>query len=181
MVLASSAGHKRAVRILLECFLVTVRKRSCGKVIIPQACVKNSVHRGGCLARQPPPRPDRLARHPLAGRLYPPPPQADGHCSGRYATYWNAFLLFIVFGVTLRFTHELFQPEVRFFGGNASVYFSRLPRCPPPPILPPIHASHEYLPRTCEAHGRCWMRQKLVRGHSLTTVAFLPKLSLAEY
>ena len=27
-------------------------------------------------------------RHPL-GR-HPPPP--DGHCSGRYATYWNAFL-----------------------------------------------------------------------------------------
>ena len=31
-----------------------------------QACVKNSVHRSG----------------------------RDGHCSGRYASYWNAFLLF---------------------------------------------------------------------------------------
>ena len=24
----------------------------------------------------------------------PPPPQADGYCCGRYASYWNAFLLF---------------------------------------------------------------------------------------
>ena len=27
--------------------------------------------------------------HPLAGT-----PPHDGHCSGRYASYWNAFLLF---------------------------------------------------------------------------------------
>ena len=39
----------------------------------------------------PPPPADThsLGRHPL-GRH--PPPQ-DGHCSGRYASYWNAFLL----------------------------------------------------------------------------------------
>ena len=36
-------------------------------------------------------------RHPPPGQTYPsmhwadPPP--DGHCSGRYASYWNAFLL----------------------------------------------------------------------------------------
>ena len=45
--------------------IFTVRKRSCGKVMFSQARVKNSVHRGS----------------------------RDGHCSGRYASYWNAFLL----------------------------------------------------------------------------------------
>ena len=44
---------------------------------------------GGCLADTPP------GRHPHGqtprGRHLPPPP--DGHCSGRYASYWNAFLL----------------------------------------------------------------------------------------
>ena len=42
---------------------------------------------------------DRLGRHP-PGRQTPPPGQtsypADGYCSGRYASYWNAFL-FILF------------------------------------------------------------------------------------
>ena len=70
--------NMRAVRILLECNLVS------------QACVKNSVHgRGrGCL--------------PQCMLGYTPrqtPPQADtspgyGYCSGRYASYWNAFLYF---------------------------------------------------------------------------------------
>ena len=27
--------------------IITIRKRSCGKVILSQACVKKSVHRGG--------------------------------------------------------------------------------------------------------------------------------------
>ena len=42
--------------------LITVRKWSCGKVMFSQACVKNSVHRGGgCTPpRQTPP----LDRHP---------------------------------------------------------------------------------------------------------------------
>ena len=46
-----------------------------------------------------------LGRHPLRQTpslghrqttpqgKHPPPPPADGHCSGRYASYWNAFLL----------------------------------------------------------------------------------------
>ena len=66
---------------------VTVRKRSCGKVKFSQACVKNSVHRRGGV--HPPGRPPHLlSRHPPGT----PPPTRDGHCSGRYSSYWNAFL-----------------------------------------------------------------------------------------
>ena len=41
---------------------------------------------GGCLhsSRHTPPRQTPLGRHP--------PPNRDGHCSRRYAFYWNAFL-----------------------------------------------------------------------------------------
>ena len=46
----------------LSLFVITVRNSSCGKVMFSQACVKNSVHK------------------------------RDGHGSGRYASYWNAFL-----------------------------------------------------------------------------------------
>ena len=44
--------------------------------------------------KHPPPEGTPLTgRHPLAGR-HPPgqTPPSDGHCSGRYASYWNAFL-----------------------------------------------------------------------------------------
>ena len=61
-----------------------------------------SVHRGRCTPT-PPPRADTpwqaytplAGRHP-PGRQTPPPcrqtlPPAEGYCSGRYASYWNAF------------------------------------------------------------------------------------------
>ena len=66
---------------------------------------------GGGVWQTPPPgrHPlDRLGRHPpgrhLPGQAPPgrhpprqtrqtPPPPADGYCSGRYASYWNAFFL----------------------------------------------------------------------------------------
>ena len=58
-----------------------------------------SVHRGVCLSvcwDTTPPR----SRHSGAGtprtrhpRDQAPPPPADGYCCGRYASYWNAFLL----------------------------------------------------------------------------------------
>ena len=42
-------GVQLTVHILLECFLITVCKSSCGKVMCSQACVKNSVQGGdGC-------------------------------------------------------------------------------------------------------------------------------------
>ena len=49
-------------------------QRSCGKVMFLHLSV--ILFTGG-----------RSGRHP-------PPPPADGHCSGRYASYWNAFLSF---------------------------------------------------------------------------------------
>ena len=88
-------------------FIFSDRNSICGKVMFSQACVKNSVHGGGgipacygaCISlgrhspRQlsTPPRQTSTAspRQTLPGRH----PLQDGHCSGRYASYWNAFLL----------------------------------------------------------------------------------------
>ena len=95
-------GHvKGHLRVSVVHRIFTVRKRSCGKVMFSQACVKNSVHGGGvshdALGQTPPPgacwdthTPGRTS----PGRTPPPPP--DGHCNGRYASYWNTFL-FIIF------------------------------------------------------------------------------------
>ena len=58
-----------------------------GKVIFSEACVKNSVHSGG----------RGVQAHTGGGgsqhALRQTPPPADGYCCGRYASYWNAFLL----------------------------------------------------------------------------------------
>ena len=99
--------------------LFTVRKRSCGKVMFSETCVKNSVHSGGVSVRHPPgdrlgrhlawadtPRADTsldtLGRHPTPRGRHPlgrhplcqvdTPPPADSYCSGWYASYWNVFL-----------------------------------------------------------------------------------------
>ena len=55
------------------------------------------------LGKYPPGQTDSLGRHPLAETPSPgqtPPDQcllgytpSSGHCSGQYASYWNAFLL----------------------------------------------------------------------------------------
>ena len=70
-----------------------------------QACVKNSDHRGqgvGVSASGSGGGTDGpLGRHPLSGQTPPADtpsrhPQADTlprHCSGRYAPYWNVFVL----------------------------------------------------------------------------------------
>ena len=39
-------SRQKLIRLLSTLTLITVRKRSCRKVIFSQACVKNSVHRG---------------------------------------------------------------------------------------------------------------------------------------
>ena len=82
---ARSVGQ-RAVRIRLIYLLVTVHKRSCGKVMFSQVCVKNSVQEGclpQCMLRYTP-----RQTSPWADT----PPPADRYCCGRCASYWNAFL-----------------------------------------------------------------------------------------
>ena len=56
-------------------------------------CVKNSVHERGEVYT-PPRQTPHLGRH-TPPRQTPTPPISDGHCSGRYASYWNAFLLIL--------------------------------------------------------------------------------------
>ena len=58
---------------------VTARNSSCRKVMLSQVRVKNSVHGGVC----------GKGLGGMCGRR-------DGHFSGQYASYWNAFLLFIM-------------------------------------------------------------------------------------
>ena len=96
--------------------------RSCGKVMFLHLCVSHSVHRGVCvsqhalgqtppgqtlLGRQPP-SDTPLGRHPPTPTVYPSmywgdtpcvsqhalgqTAPFDNHCSGRYASSWNAFL-----------------------------------------------------------------------------------------
>ena len=72
---------------VISCYFIAVRKRSCGQVMFSQACVKNSVHRRGSASvhagiHSP-------GKAPPGGRPYPP---AEGYSSGRYVSYWNAFL-----------------------------------------------------------------------------------------
>ena len=79
-------GHvKGHLRVSVVHRIFTVRKRSCGKVMFSQACVKNSVHGGGVyptmhLGRHRPPRPVHAGIHTPLGRhppgAHPPPPTA---------------------------------------------------------------------------------------------------------
>ena len=68
----------RSVCQALRQWVVTVRKRSCGKVMFSQACVCLSA----CWDTPPGKTPPRQT----------PPPPVDGYCSRRYASYWDAFL-----------------------------------------------------------------------------------------
>ena len=84
-------------RIKLDCFLIlvnttnfTVRIVVIGKVMFPQASC-DSVRGGRGVVWQTPPR------HPTP---------RDGYCSGRYASYWNAFLLLSYF-LSIKITNGL--------------------------------------------------------------------------
>ena len=103
--------HRRTFyRSFFEVTLVTLinlynlgKSLSCSKVMFSHAPV--ILFTGGCLTDTPrqtlpigrhPPRqkPPTLGRHlppPPPGR-HPPTPPADGYCSGRNASYWNALL-----------------------------------------------------------------------------------------
>ena len=84
-------------------------QRSWAKVILSQACVKNSVHRGGgCLPQcmlgytprsRPPQEQTPRTRHTPPGADTPPAgaDSAIPSTSGRYASYWNAFLYLLFY------------------------------------------------------------------------------------
>ena len=77
------------VSFTYTCPIFTVRNSSCGKLMLSQACVKNSVHKGGLH----PPRQTPPSRHPWIDTIPPgrhPSSHRNGHCSGQYASYWNA-------------------------------------------------------------------------------------------
>ena len=96
--------------------IFTVRNSSCGKVMFSQASVIMSRKRRG--ERSTPPRQTPLGRHP--SRQTPPPTHTHkkGQCSGRYASYWNAFLFAIM---TLQRVYQ---------------FTCELPCCPLPPHYP---------------------------------------------
>ena len=85
-------------------YLVTGRNEVVAKVIFLHLSVIHSVHRGGCLSAcwdtTPPPGAEPRSRHPPEQTppwsRHPPPWEAHSSIrstSGRYASYWNAFLL----------------------------------------------------------------------------------------
>ena len=89
-------------------------QRNCGKVIFSHVSVSHSVHGGGslpqCMLGYIPPSPGQT-----------PPREAkspDGHCSGRYASYWNAFLLSINSRWQLCNTHCL----LAYFSGGSRIF-----------------------------------------------------------
>ena len=58
----------------------------------------------------PPQRDTPRSRHPARSRHHPPgadTPTRDGHCCGRYASYWNAFLFSNFFGLKLHKIKEI--------------------------------------------------------------------------
>ena len=68
--------------------IFTVRNSSCRKSMFLQVSVCPRV--GGCTPPGPPGQ-----TSPWAPPRQTPHPYRDGHCSGRYASYWNAFLFLL--------------------------------------------------------------------------------------
>ena len=138
-----------------------------------QACIKNSVHRGlgGCLPHcmlgYTPTHPTRHTPRADTPLPYTPPlidiPPSDGHCSGRYASYWNAFLLFYVVFITARKRSlgqgNIFTPVCPVHGGEyltrytpPGTRYTPLPGTPPwtryTPDRPSTPSDHTPLQRT---------------------------------
>ena len=83
-------------------------------------------HTGGaapCLGGS---RPGGVSQHALRQ----PPPLSSGYCCGRYASYWNAFLL----GFKLSYWPNRFSPSASIINWGAA----RMPATPLPPPLPPL-------------------------------------------
>ena len=119
---ASKDMERRIVSQLLTCMdgelLPTALRSKAAKVMFSQACVilftGGGMHLHRCSMDTPPPvdaPPPHIPPHwmhppyspPLMQHGCTPPPlqhgctpsPRDGHCRGRYASYWNAFLYFI--------------------------------------------------------------------------------------
>ena len=73
-----------------EMLIITVRKPSCRKVMFLHLSVILFTGDGGVHTSYYSDTPCPPGQTAPPGR-HPPPPR-DGHCSGRYASYWNAFL-----------------------------------------------------------------------------------------
>ena len=52
--------------------------------------------------------------------LCPPPRGADGYCSGRYASYWNAFLFVAILEDTLALSKSWFEGNLTLRTRNKS-------------------------------------------------------------
>ena len=108
--------------------------RSCGKVMFSQASVILFIGEGACIPActgqtplchsmlgYPPPRPVYVViHHPAsAAGIHTPPAQEmlgctppGSHCSGRYVSYWNAFLFFTVTYIAAGLNCEILSGKV---------------------------------------------------------------------
>ena len=85
------------VRALTSVFyynIFTACKRSCGNVVFLHPSVSHSVHRGRGFLSLAPGGVHPLVTHP--GHTHPWTPPSRRSTSGRYASYWNAFLFNII-------------------------------------------------------------------------------------
>ena len=112
--------------------IISIRKSSCGKGMFLHLSVSHSVHSHSYpKADTPPPWADTPpGRHPpwlnththththladTPGQT--PPAPRDGHCSRRYTSYWNAFLIFPIMVhshlkfISLELLHKLNSPH----------------------------------------------------------------------
>ena len=119
-------------QIQLHSLVITVSKRGLRRLCF-QRCLFVCLSTGwGCPGKGPggcpgpglgvvvsTPRPEGQGVFQHALRQTPPPP-ADGYCCGRYASYWNAFLLLGYFYIFHRYVTNVFFTLIavtgRYFG-----------------------------------------------------------------
>ena len=106
LLLVQNHSTRETYRKFIRWTAVTARNSSCGKVMFSQACVKNSVHRGGGMrGRGVHGRGSYMVGGMRCrGRAWQGERTCmrDSHWSGRYAAYWNVFLFQCPFGFSLR-------------------------------------------------------------------------------
>ena len=90
------------------------------KVMSSQASVIPSTGRGG--SGRHPPSPGQTPPGQTPPWADPPsPPEGDGYCSGRYASYWNAFLYTQAFAVHRSHTLNTHHTNICFAWGSQNV------------------------------------------------------------